>query len=69
MKILIEIPENKISFAKEFFKNISFIKNIKVLDANQITNSSILKEIDEYENKKVTPTPVNIEKLKKLIGA
>jgi hypothetical protein len=69
MKILIEIPENKISFAKEFFKNISFIKNIKVLDSNQITNSSILKEIDEYENKKVTPTPVNIEKLKKLIGA
>ena len=49
MKYILEISENKIAFAEEFFKSISFVKNVKAIAANEITNTAILKSIDEYE--------------------
>ena len=69
MKYILEIPENKIAFAEEFFKSISFVKNVKAIAANEITNTAILKSIDEYELKKVSPSPMNLQELKAFIGA
>ncbi len=69
MKYIIEIPENKIAFAEEFFKSISFIKKIKAIASNEITNIAILKGIEDYESKKVTPTPLSLTELKEMINA
>jgi hypothetical protein len=69
MKYILEIPENKIAFAEEFFKSISFVKKVKAITQNEITNVSILKEIENYENKKVSPTPMNLQELKAMINA
>ena len=69
MKLLLEIPDNKLSLAKEFFKSITFIKNIRVVDSNEITNVSILQSIEQYENKKLSPTPLSLDDLKSMINA
>ncbi len=69
MKYILEIPENKIAFAEEFFKSISFVKNVKAIAPNEITNTAILKDIEDYESKKVVPTPLNLAELKAMINA
>ena len=69
MKYILEIPENKIAFAEKFFKSISFIKNVKAIAPNEITNTTILKDIDDYESKKLVPTPLNLAELKAMINA
>jgi hypothetical protein len=69
MKILVEVADNKVNFAMEFFKNITFIKNTRSIDKNEITNPAILKSIEDYENKKVSPTPLSLKELKKFINA
>jgi hypothetical protein len=53
----------------EFFKNITFIKNTKSIDKNEITNPAILKSIEDYENKKASSTPLSLKELKKFINA
>ena len=60
MKYIVEIPDNKIAFAEEFFKSISFVKNVKAITPNEITNTSILKGIEDYESKSVTRISVSI---------
>ena len=69
MKYILEIPENKIAFAEEFFKSISFIKNVKAIAPNEITNPAILKEMEDYESKRAVPTPLNLDELKAMINA
>jgi hypothetical protein len=69
MKILVEVADNKVNFAMEFFKNITFIKNTRSIDKNEITNPAILKSMEDYENKKVNPTPLSLKELKKFINA
>ena len=69
MKYILEIPENKTAFAEEFFRSVSFIKNIKIIEPNEITNSSLLKSIEDYENKNVKPTPLNLSELKAMMNA
>ena len=69
MKLILEIPENKIAFAKEFFKSISFIKDIKTIAPNEITNATILKSIEDYESKKVSASPLSLVELKAMINA
>jgi hypothetical protein len=69
MKYILDIPENKIAFAEEFFKSISFVKKVKAIASNEITNTTVLKAIEEYESKKVTPTPLNLAELKAMINA
>lgn len=69
MKYILEIPENKIAFAEEFFKSISFVKKIKAIAPNEITNASILKSIEDYESKTNIPTPLSLEELKAMISA
>jgi hypothetical protein len=69
MKILVEVADNKVNFAMEFFKNITFIKNTQSIDKNEITNPAILSSIEAYENKKVSPTPLSLKELKKFINA
>lgn len=65
----IEIADNKASFAEEFFKNISFVKKVRSIAPNEITNSAILQSIEDYEKGKVTPTRLSLEELKAIINA
>jgi hypothetical protein len=65
----IDIADNKITFAEEFFKTISFVKKVRVIATNEITNSAILKSIDDYEKGKIKPTPMNLAELKEMINA
>ncbi len=68
MKYILEIPQNKAKFAKDFFKSISFVKSFKEIEANEITDKKILKSINDYENKKKKPTPMSLEELKLMIN-
>jgi hypothetical protein len=69
MRYILDISEDKMLFAEEFFKSISFVKKVRVLPANEITNSAILQSIEQYEKGKLKPTPLNLEDLKKMIYA
>jgi uncharacterized protein YlbG (UPF0298 family) len=68
-KVELDIPSNKVALILEFLRSMSFVKKIKVIEENEITNPDILKSIEDYENKNVTPTPLNLEELKTLINA
>lgn len=63
----IEIEEDKTAFAEEFFKTISFVKKVKQIATNEITNPKILKSIDAYETAKIKPTALNLKELKELL--
>jgi hypothetical protein len=60
----IDIDKNKKSFVEEFFKSISFIKNVRIIDNNEITNPDILKSIKDYEKAISKPTPFNLAELR-----
>ncbi len=70
-RIELDIPANKGALIIQFLKSISFVKKLKidVLDKNEITNPDIIKSIEEYESKKVQPTPLSLEELKAMINA
>ncbi|HMP28239.1 MAG TPA: hypothetical protein PKD85_01480 [Saprospiraceae bacterium] len=63
----IDIDKDKISFAEEFFKSITFIKNVKILDNNEITSEAILKSIEDFETNKSVPTLIKLAELKSMI--
>ena len=65
----IDIADNKTSFAEEFFKTISFVKKVRVIASNEITNPTILQSIEDYEKGKAKPTPLNLTELKAMINA
>ena len=65
----IEVADNETSFAKKFFKNISFVKNVKTIAANEITNDAILQSIEAYEQGRIKPTPLSLAELKAMINA
>ena len=67
MRYIIDIADNKSVFAEEFFKTISFVKNVKAIASNEITNPSILHSIEAYENGKVYATPLSLSELKGLL--
>ena len=69
MKYILDIPENKSAFAEEFFKSVNFVTKIKVISSNEITNPAILESIEEYESKKIIPTPLNLKELKEMLDA
>lgn len=69
MKILVEVKDNKADYAVEIFKNISFVKKAKIIAKNEITTPAILQSIEDYEKRKLKPTPVNLAELKKMINA
>ena len=69
MRYIIEIDENKKSFAEEFFKNVSFIKKVQEIPSNEITNPAILKSIEDYESSDVKPTRLSLEELKQMLHA
>lgn len=64
----VEVDDNEISFAENFFKSIRFIKKIRAVAPNEITNPSILKSIDAYE-KGNEPTPLSLTELKAMLNA
>jgi hypothetical protein len=65
----IDIEDNKSTFAEEFFKTISFVKNVRIIANNEITNPAILQSIEDYEKGKAKPTPLNLAELKEMINA
>lgn len=65
----IDIADNKTTFAEEFFKTISFVKNVRAIASNEITNPAILQSISDYEKGKIKPTPLNLAELKAMINA
>ena len=65
----IEVSGNETTFVEKFLKNISFIKMVKPIANNEITNPGILKSIEEYEAGKVSPTPLSLSELKSMINA
>jgi hypothetical protein len=65
----IDIADNKTTFAEEFFKTISFVKKVRVIASNEITNPAILQSIDDYEKGKAKPTPLSLAELKVMINA
>ena len=69
MKYILEVADNEIEFAEEFFKKVSFIKKVKALKKNEITNPEILQSIEDYESKKLTPTPLSLKELKEMLNA
>ena len=69
MKIMLDVQDDKSDFALEFFKSISFIKKSKAIPKNEITNSAIIKSIEEYETKKMSSTPLSLKELKKFLNA
>ncbi|MEI8203902.1 MAG: hypothetical protein WCH34_12860 [Bacteroidota bacterium] len=69
MKYIIDIAENKSAFAEEFFKSISFIKNVKAIRPNEITNPAVLESIEQYEKGKVEPCPLSLAELKQMLNA
>ena len=69
MKLILEISDVNLAFAKEFFNSISFVKTVKTIVPNEITNVEILQEINNYEAKKSKPTPLNLVELKAMINA
>jgi hypothetical protein len=64
-----EMPEHKLSFALEFLKSISFIKNVKAVPANEIGNEKILKRIEGYETGETKSVPFPLDELKAKIHA
>lgn len=69
MKYVLDIPADKKAFAEEFFKTISFIKNVKAILPNEITNPVILQSINDYETGKVNPTPLSLVELRQMLNA
>ena len=65
----IEVDKDKSSFAEEFFKSISFVKKVSIIDDKEITNPAILKSIEDYEKGKLTPTPLSLAELKEMVNA
>jgi hypothetical protein len=65
----VEVADDETSFAENFFKNIPFIKKVKAIAANEITNPSILQGIEAYEKGNVKPTPLSLAELKAMINA
>lgn len=58
MKFILEIDiaDDKRAFAEEFFKTISFVKKVRAVASNEITNPAILQSIEEYENRGIKTT-------------
>lgn len=69
MKVLLDINDNKVEFAMEFFKSVSFVKKVKAIVPNEITDAAILQSIESYEKGKTKPNPVNLKELKAIINA
>ena len=65
----IDIADNKKTFVEEFFKTISFVKKVRIIESNEITNPAILQSIEDYEKRNTKPTPLNLAELKDMINA
>ncbi|MDH7463298.1 hypothetical protein QEG73_18510 [Chitinophagaceae bacterium 26-R-25] len=65
----IEVEDKKASFVEEFFRMISFVKKVKTIESNEVTNPTIMKSIEAYEKGKVNPTPLSLAELKTMINA
>lgn len=69
MKFILDIADNKIALAKELFKTISFVKDVKPILPNEITSPDVLRSIEDYETGKTQPTPMSLTELKKMLDA
>ncbi|MDR0867149.1 MAG: hypothetical protein LBP75_01565 [Planctomycetota bacterium] len=65
----LEVDEDRAAFAEEFFNAISFVKKVKTVAPNEITNPAILRSIADVESGRVAPTPLNLAELRGLLHA
>lgn len=68
-KVELDVSEQKLSLVLEFLKGVSFIKNIRTVAPNEITNQKILDGIEAYEKGKTEPVSLSLAELKALIHA
>lgn len=68
-KIELDVPEQKLALVLEFLKEVSFIKNIRTVAPNEISNPKILKAIEEYENGQAEPVSLSLSDLKAMLHA
>lgn len=61
----IEIADDEISFAEEFFKKISFVKHVRLVTPNESSNPEAMQSID---NEKEKPMPFQFGAAKGLIS-
>ncbi len=69
MKYIVEIADNKTEIAEAFFKSVSFIKNVKQVAVDEITNPLILQSIENYEKNRIKPTSLNLKELREMVNA
>lgn len=69
IQLEIEVANNEKSFIEAFFKSISFVKKVKTIEPNEITNNMVMESIEQYEKGKVKPTLLNLKDLKEFIRA
>jgi hypothetical protein len=65
----IEVAGNETTFVERFLKNISFIKAVKPIASNEISNPEVLQSIEAYETGRVAPTPLSLAELKSMLDA
>jgi hypothetical protein len=68
-KVELDVSEQKLSLVLEFLKGVSFIKNIRAVASNEITNQKILDSIEDYEKGKTEPVPLSLAELKAMTHA
>ena len=68
-KIELELPESKLALAMEFLRSLSFVKNVKAVAPNEVTNEKIRSGIEAYETGLVKPIPASLAELKELLHA
>jgi|LakMenE01Jun11ns_1017448.scaffolds.fasta_scaffold8232028_1 hypothetical protein len=69
IQLEIEVANNNRSFIEAFFNSISFVKKVRTIESNEVTNSIVMESIEQYEKGKVKPTPLNLKDLKEYINA
>lgn len=71
MKYIIEmdIPQNKLSFVKEFLSSLTFVKNVKMKEFEESSSNSLHEAIEAYETGKIQATPMSLTELKEMLNA
>jgi hypothetical protein len=67
--IELDVAGNKMPLVQDFLRAISFVRHVRVVPHNEITNAAILQSIEAYESGMVSPTPLSLSELKEMLNA
>jgi hypothetical protein len=68
-KIELDVSEQKLSLVLEFLKGVSFIKNVRTVAPNEITNPKVLESIEDFETGLLQPVSRSLTEVKLLQSA